>query len=161
MLLVVWALLAVVLGAIAPRVDTALAGAGWEASGSESVQARTIAQRDLSDLSSAALQVVVHCDSGSVASGPGAAAIGRAMSLLRADPRISRVIAPSPGVLISRDGRTAVVQAGARTANANEMLPAADSLKTPLRKSQRPWRDGGADGRRACGVTSTQPTATP
>ncbi len=32
-----WALIAVALGALAPRVETALSGAGWDATGSESV----------------------------------------------------------------------------------------------------------------------------
>ncbi len=37
---VAWALIAVGLGILAPRVETALSGAGWQANGSESVQAR-------------------------------------------------------------------------------------------------------------------------
>ena len=36
--LIAWALLAVALGFFAPRVETALSGAGWEATGSESVR---------------------------------------------------------------------------------------------------------------------------
>src|ERR1700760_2383091 len=35
-----WGVLALGLGLVAPRVETALSGAGWEATGSESVQAR-------------------------------------------------------------------------------------------------------------------------
>ncbi len=131
--LVAWALIAVSLGAFAPRVETALAGAGWEASGSQSVQAREAVQADFGGMSSAALQVVVHSDAGPVTSGAGAVAIDRAVALLRADPRVSEVVAPQPGTSISRDGRTAVVQAGAGTANTNEMVRAADDLKGQLR----------------------------
>src|SRR5690349_2672049 len=43
---IAWALLVVALGAFAPRVESALAGAGWEASGSESVQTRDVVQRE-------------------------------------------------------------------------------------------------------------------
>src|ERR1044072_4903795 len=42
-----WALIAVGLGLLAPRVETALSGAGWEAGGSESVQVRGKRQREV------------------------------------------------------------------------------------------------------------------
>lgn len=44
--LVGWLLVAVVLGFFAPRVEKALSGAGWEASGSQSTQARKLVERD-------------------------------------------------------------------------------------------------------------------
>jgi RND superfamily putative drug exporter len=131
--LVLWGLVAVTLGAFAPRVETALAGAGWEASGSQSVQARQAVQRDFGGLSSAALQVVVHSSNGPVTSGQGQQVIDRAVTLLQADKRVSQVIPPQPGTSISQDGRTAVVQAGAGSVNTNEMVRAADALKGPLR----------------------------
>ena len=37
---IAWAIVAVALGVFAPKVETALSGAGWQANGSESVQAR-------------------------------------------------------------------------------------------------------------------------
>ena len=131
--LVLWGLVAVSLGAFAPKVETALAGAGWEASGSQSVQARQAVQADFGGMSSSALQVVVHSSTGLVTSGAGKVAIGKAVSLLSADRRVSQVVPPQPGTSISRDGRTAVVQAGAGSANTNEMVRAADDLKGPLR----------------------------
>ena len=132
--LVLWALVAVSLGAFAPNVETSLAGAGWEASGSPSVQARQAVQADFGGMSSSALQVVVRSSAGPVTSGAGKVAIGKAVSLLSADPRVSQVVPPQPGTSISRDGRTAVVQAGASSANTNEMVRAADDLKGPLRE---------------------------
>jgi RND superfamily putative drug exporter len=132
--LIVWGLVAVALGSFAPRVESALAGAGWEASGSESVQARQLVQRDFGGLSSSALQIVIHSKAGPVTSGSGQRAIEAATALLRADRRVSQVIAPRPGVSISQDGQTAVVQAGAGSADTNEMVRAADDLKGPLRK---------------------------
>jgi putative drug exporter of the RND superfamily len=133
LLLVIWAVVAVGLGAFAPRVEGALAGAGWEASGSQSVQARDVVQRQFGGLSSAALQVVVHADGG-LATGRGADVVRRATALLRADHRLSTVVPPAPGVSLSRDGRTGVVQAGAATTDTNEMVRAADDLKGPLQE---------------------------
>ena len=50
-------------GVFAPKVETALSGAGWQANGSESVQARQLIQANFAGLSSSALMVVVHSPS--------------------------------------------------------------------------------------------------
>src|ERR1700757_1718401 len=55
-----WMLLAVGFGLFAPRVETALSGAGWEATGSQSVQARKLIDRNFAGLSSYALMTVVY-----------------------------------------------------------------------------------------------------
>ena len=52
--------LALGLGVFAPKVETALSGAGWEATGSESVAARKAIDKNFQGLSSSALMVVVH-----------------------------------------------------------------------------------------------------
>ena len=57
--LIAWLLIAVVLGFFAPRVETALSGAGWEATGSQSVQARQLIDRSFHGLSSYGLMTVV------------------------------------------------------------------------------------------------------
>jgi RND superfamily putative drug exporter len=134
LVLVAWAVLAVGLGAFAPKVEHALAGAGWEASGSESVAVRDLVHREFAGMSSSALQVVVHADRGAVTAGAGRLVIADAMALLEADERVSQVLRPSPGVSISADGRTAVIAAGAATDDTNEMVRAADDLKEPLRE---------------------------
>ncbi len=85
----VWVLVAVGLGFFAPRVEHALAGAGWEASGSESVAARDLVDKEFAGLSSAALQVVVHSDTQSVDSPAVQRVIASATLLLRADDRIT------------------------------------------------------------------------
>lgn len=128
-----WGLLVLVLGAFAPRVESALAGAGWEASGSESVRARAVVQAEFGGLSSSALQVVVHSTNAPIADGAGASAVTRAVQLLRDDARVSTVVVPQPGVSISQDGRTAVIQAGAAKNDPSELVRAADDLKGPLR----------------------------
>ncbi len=55
-----WSAIAIGLGLFAPKIETALSGAGWQADGSESAQARTLIQRDFGGLSSLALMVVVR-----------------------------------------------------------------------------------------------------
>ena len=55
-----WVAIAVVFGAFAPRVETALSGAGWQANGSQSVAARSLIQQHFAGTSSSALMVVVH-----------------------------------------------------------------------------------------------------
>jgi putative drug exporter of the RND superfamily len=126
-----WAVVAVVLGLFAPRVEHALSGAGWEASGSESVQVRELVDREFGGLSSSALMVVVHSDRHGFESPEFGGAVSRAERVLRADEAVAGVVAPRPGVSISRDGQTAVIQAGAARGS-NEMVRAADGLKEEL-----------------------------
>ena len=132
LVLVAWLGVVGVLGAFAPQVESALSGAGWQDSGSQSVQARTILGQEFAGLNSTALQVVVHDTKQAISTDAQAqAVIARATALLQADHRVRDVIAPQPGVSVSRDGRTAIVQAGA-AADANEMVRAADDLAKPL-----------------------------
>ena len=57
---IAWVVVAVALGVLAPKVEHALSGAGWEATGSESVEGTPARRPQLPGLSSSALQVVVH-----------------------------------------------------------------------------------------------------
>ena len=50
------------LGFFAPKVEHALSGAGWEASGSESVAAREVVDRDFGGFGGYGLMVVVASD---------------------------------------------------------------------------------------------------
>src|SRR4051794_29660083 len=56
----IWLVLAIGLGMLTPRVETALSGAGWEATGSESVHARQRIDENFDGLSSYGPTVVVH-----------------------------------------------------------------------------------------------------
>ena len=47
-----WVVVAVGLGVFAPRAEKALSGAGWEATDSESVQARQLIKKDFNGLGS-------------------------------------------------------------------------------------------------------------
>ena len=127
-----WLVVLIVFGAFAPMVETALAGAGWQDSSSQSVQARNLIQRDFAGLGAAALQVVVVDHQGPIAADPTAQiAIAKAAALLRGDARVSTVVLPRTGTSISRDGRTAVITAGSAVGT-NEMVKAADALAGPL-----------------------------
>jgi RND superfamily putative drug exporter len=126
-----WAILAVALGAFAPKVETALSGAGWQANGSESVRVRTLVQRDFGGVASSALTVVVHSDSQTASDPAFRATVARVERVLHADTRISRVVPPAPGATVSRDGHTALVLGGA-AGDPTAMVAAADRLKGPL-----------------------------
>ena len=122
-----WAIVAVGLGVFAPKVEHALSGAGWEASGSESLQVRETVDREFGGLSSSALMVVVHSDTRTASDPAFGAVVAGAQRSLSSDARVTDVIPPQ----VSRDGHTAIIQAGA-AASANEMVRAADDLKTEL-----------------------------
>ncbi|MHB8577303.1 MAG: MMPL family transporter, partial [Dehalococcoidia bacterium] len=123
-----WLVVALVLGFFAPRVESALSGAGWEASGSQSVQARKLVERDFAGLGSYGLMTVVYSPSATVRDAGFASVIARVEQTLRSNSAVRTVVAPTPGLSISRDGHTAIVQAGAAR-NPNQMVAAADGLK--------------------------------
>jgi putative drug exporter of the RND superfamily len=126
-----WLVVAVAFGVFAPRVEHALAGAGWEATGSQSAQARDLIDKHFKGLGSYGLMVVVHSP-GRTASDPAfARAVAGVQRTLGADAAVTTVVPPRPGLSISRDGHTAVVQAGAGQ-SPNDMVRAADRLKAPL-----------------------------
>ncbi len=137
--LVVWALVVVAFGVFAPKATSSLAGAGWVSSTSQSVRARQVIQRDFAGLGSSALEVVVHDRRGPLeASAAGRQVLARVEATLRRDPAVSVVEPPTPGLTLSRDGRTAVVTAGAKV-GPNRMVKAASALAAPL---ARLGRDG-------------------
>jgi RND superfamily putative drug exporter len=126
-----WVVIVVGLGALAPRVDKALSGAGWETTGSESVQARNLIDKGFDGSGTYGLTVVVHAPDRTV-SDPAFAHVLRAVQAkLKRDPAVATVMAPRAGVSISPDRHAAVIQAGAAR-NANDMVRAADELKAPL-----------------------------
>ncbi len=130
--LIAWVLVLLVFGVFAVRVETALAGAGWQASNSQSVAARAVIEKDFAGLGATGLQVVIVDHRGPIASDPRATAtVASATQVLRSDPRVSTVVPPQAGVSISRDGRTAIITAGA-AADSNKMVQAADAVQPKL-----------------------------
>src|SRR5689334_9590750 len=73
----VWLLVIVGLGVFAPRVESELSGAGWQADGSDSVAARELAQEHFAGNASTAIQVVVHSTDGPVSTGAGKKVLAR------------------------------------------------------------------------------------
>jgi RND superfamily putative drug exporter len=126
-----WVLVAIVLGFFAPRVETALSGAGWETTGSRSVQARRLIDRNFAGLSSYGLMTVAFSSMRTVRDPAFGAVLAAIERTLRANAAVKSVVAPQPGLSISPDGHTAIVQAGAAR-DANAMVRAADSLKGKL-----------------------------
>jgi RND superfamily putative drug exporter len=141
----VWAVMAVALGFLAPRVETALSGAGWEASGSESVAVRKQVDAAFGGAGAYGLQVAIH--SGNyVATDPRfRATLARVQRLLAADPAVGKVVPARPGVSISRDGHTAVVRAAAAK-DPNEMVAAADGLESELADAAAPGVEANLTG---------------
>ncbi|GAD83324.1 MMPL family transporter [Nocardia asteroides NBRC 15531] len=127
----VWLIALVALGTAAPSVFTSLAGAGWQANGSESVQVRELAQQHFGGNSSAAVQVVVHSDTLAVTDPQVREVLTDVTAVFAADPRFGEVIAPQPGMSISPDGHTGILIAGAN-ASTDDMVKAVDELKGEL-----------------------------
>jgi RND superfamily putative drug exporter len=134
---VAWAVVAVALGALAPRVETALSGAGWQANGSESVEVREQVDRAFAGGGAYALQVAVHSTQLTASDLAFRRTLSRAERELAADSTVRRVTPPRPGVSISRDGHTAVIAAGAAR-DPNEMVAAADDLRAALAAAAEP-----------------------
>ncbi|WP_297004681.1 MMPL family transporter [uncultured Corynebacterium sp.] len=123
----VWLLVLVGLGAAAPSVFSSLAGAGWQADGSESVAVRDLATEHFGGNASSAIQVVIHTDDGTIGDAATTTVIDRATDLLSADDRIADIMPPAPGVTVSEDGRTGILIAGA-AADTDDMVRLADDL---------------------------------
>jgi len=123
----VWLLVLVGLGAAAPSVFSSLAGAGWQANGSESVAVRDLATEHFGGNASSAIQVVIHTDDGTIGDAATTTVIDRATDLLSADDRIADIMPPTPGVTVSEDARTGILIAGA-AADTDDMVRLADDL---------------------------------
>jgi RND superfamily putative drug exporter len=126
-----WVIVVLALGFFAPRVEKALSGAGWETSGSQSVKARQLIDKNFHGLSSYALMAVIHSQSTTSRDPAFQRAIVNVERTLRANPAVSTVVPPTPEISISRDGHTAIVQAGAARSS-NAMVTAADEVKGKL-----------------------------
>ncbi len=126
-----WALVAVGLGVLAPRVETALSGAGWQANGSESVKVREQLDANFGGAGAYALQVAVYSPELTLADPAFRRSVARVESVLVANSAVGSVVSPHPGSSISRDGHTAII-AGTAAENPNEMVAAANDLKSEV-----------------------------
>jgi RND superfamily putative drug exporter len=136
--LIGWAAVLVVFGVFAPKVQSALAGAGWQDSTSQSVAARNVIQRDFHGLGASALQVVVVDHRAPISSDPAAQEVlARVIALLHTDRRVSTVVPPKAGVSLSAEGQTGIVTAGA-AGDPNAMVNAAEHLAKPITQAGTP-----------------------
>ncbi|MEE4021992.1 MMPL family transporter [Gordonia sp. PKS22-38] len=126
-----WALIVIGLGAVAPSVFNSLAGAGWQANGSESVAVRDLAQEHFGGNSSAAVQVVVHSDAQSITDTGMQRVIDEINDIAATDDRFGAVVSPQPGSSISPDGHTGIVLIGA-DGSTDDMVRAVDEHKDEL-----------------------------
>jgi len=137
LIVVVWGVAVLALGALAPFADRALSGAGWEAPGSESGEARRAIESHFPGQGTYALSVVVAGDRAGTGDRPMRAALAEVRSVLRSDGAVRGVMAPQPGVTVSRGGDTAIVT-GLAGAEPSEMVAAAGRLKEPLARLSTP-----------------------
>src|SRR5215213_5658012 len=121
LLVIVWGVAVLALGALAPFADRALSGAGWEAPAAESGQARRAIESHFPGQGTYALSVVVAGVSATVGERPMRATLAEVRGVLRGDRAVRGVVAPRPGITLSRDRRTAVVT-GLAGADSSEMV---------------------------------------
>jgi RND superfamily putative drug exporter len=129
----VWGAVVLGLGALAPFADRALSGAGWEAPGSESVQARRALEAGFPGRGSYALPVVVA----GARDRDVRARFELVATALRRDPAVAGVLAPTRGRSLAPDGRTGIVL-GLAGAPPAEMVEAAGRLKARLARLSTP-----------------------
>src|SRR4051812_14793861 len=93
----VWAVVAIALGFFAPRVETALSGAGWETTGSQSVQPPQLSARSFQALGAYALPTVVRRRTDSSRAPASARGLAGVERRLRAAHAVTGVVAPAAG----------------------------------------------------------------
>jgi RND superfamily putative drug exporter len=125
----VWAVGFLCLGALAPQAEQALSGAGWHASGSESVQARAAIEAAFPGRGAYSIAVVVDAPGMSGGEPRFKAAVSRVEKLLAQQGAVSTV--GEPRRVPSREGALAVVTAGAG-AGEKEMVAAARDVGEQL-----------------------------
>ena len=129
-----WAALIISLGAVAPRVEHALSGGGWQADGSQSVAARAAIARHFGGQGSYALAVVVSSARHAAGDPTFRHAIETAAQALHSERAVADVRLPRAGESISPDGHVAVVSGGAGAGTA-EMVRAAGRVQKRLDSS--------------------------
>src|SRR5215208_1554821 len=93
-----WVVVAVGLGVLAPRVEKALSGAGWETTGSESVQARQLIDGSFDGFGTYGQVVVVHAPDRTVSDPAFERVLRRVENKLRSDPATAAVVPAQAGL---------------------------------------------------------------
>ncbi|MGE5408539.1 MAG: MMPL family transporter [Syntrophothermus sp.] len=140
-----WIVISVALGFFAPRVETALSGAGWEANGSESVKVREQIDKSFGGAGGYAIQVAVHSNEMTASDPAFRQTVARVERTLAADSAVRAVVPPRPGSTVSRDGHTVIV-VGTAAEEPNEMVAAADNLKGEVAAAAAPGVEANLTG---------------
>jgi putative drug exporter of the RND superfamily len=127
-----WLVVAVGLGGLAPFTDHALSGAGWVAVGSQSDREAKLVERHFPGHGAYVLTAVVRADAG-LRSPAGRTTIARVRRLLADSPAVRRVLP----VQSAPDGRTGIVEGLAARSPAG-MVRAAEDLERPLAAAAAP-----------------------
>ncbi len=156
---ITWAVIAVGLGVLAPRVETALSGAGWQANGSESVKVREQLDANFGGAGAYALQVAVHSQELTVADPAFRRTVARVERVLAADSAVGtrRLAAPRRLDLPRRphrDRRRHRRQEPERNGRRGQRPEVGSQPRSRLPGSKRT-----SPAPPACGRTSTKPTA--
>ena len=72
--------------------------------------------------------VVLHSPTQTVGSPAFAGVVAKSTAILRSDPRVASILAPTRGLSISNDGHTAIIRAGA-AGDPTAMVQVADALR--------------------------------
>ncbi len=140
-----WVVIAVGLGFFAPRVETALSGAGWQANGSDSVAVREQLDRSFGGASAYAIQVAVHSSSLTNEDAAFRRTVANVEEALAGNSAVRQVVPPQPDSSISRDGHTVIV-AGTAAESPNDMVAAADDLKSEVAAAAAPGVEANLTG---------------
>ncbi len=103
-----WVILALGLGALAPRLEGALSGAMWEVNGSDSLAARQTIEREFGGFSSQSAVVVVHSDDLTADDPRFQSKIDGAAAVFGTESALTPMAPPQ----VSQDGHTVMLQAG-------------------------------------------------
>jgi RND superfamily putative drug exporter len=131
-----WAVGAVALGFFAVHVETALSGAGWEATGSQSVKARELIEKRIGGPSSYSLAVVVTSPTVAYPSPPFKGVVANVERVLAANGAVRAVVGPCCGAPVAPGGHTVLVE-GVAALGPNGMVKAAGDLQPKLLALQR------------------------
>jgi len=124
-----WAVLAVALGAFAPKLEHALSGAMWEVKGSDSLAARKIVDANFGGLSSQSAVVVLHSDTLDAKAPAFEQRVAQAAAVLASERSYGPAVTPQ----VSQDGHTVMLQAGALV-DPTEAVRAAERISGDVKK---------------------------
>ncbi len=127
LVVIVWAIFAIGLGVFAPRLESALSGAMWEVSGSDSLAARNLIEKDFGGFSSQSAVAVIHSDTLTADAPAFEAKVAAAASVLASE----KTLTPPAPPQVSPDGHTVMLQAGAMV-DPTEAVRAAERVSGPM-----------------------------